>query len=63
MNKIHEQEISWAWLNACLEEMLVSHEGLSDGGRLQMTFELPVLRKALVSQEQGWRNYPVTYRV
>ena len=43
--------------------MLVSHEGLSDGGRLQMTFELPVLRKALVSQEQGWRNYPVTYRV
>ncbi len=63
MNKIHEQEISWAWLNACLEEMLVSHEGLSDGGHLQMTFELPVLRKALVSQEQGWRNYPVTYRV
>lgn len=63
MSKIHEQELSFGWLDACLEEILVSHDGLSDAGRLQMTFDLPVMRKALISQEQGWRNYPVTYRV
>ncbi len=63
MSKMHEQELSFGWMDACLEQMLVSHENLSDAGRLQMTFELPVMRKALLSQEQGWRNYPVTYRV
>ncbi|NJL25443.1 MAG: hypothetical protein HC902_09890 [Calothrix sp. SM1_5_4] len=36
---------------------------LSDSARLEVSFELPVLRAALVSGEQGWRSYPLTYRV
>lgn len=62
-SRLHEQELSWAWLSACLEQMLVTHQDLSDSGHLSVAFELPVLRKALVTEEQGWRNYPVTYRV
>lgn len=63
LSQMHEQEVSWPWLNSCLETMLASHQGLSDGGHLQVSFELPVLRKALLSQEHGWRSYPLTYRV
>jgi GTP cyclohydrolase IB len=63
LSQMHEQELSWPWLSNCLEQMLVSHESLSDGGHLQVSFELPVLRKALLSQEHGWRSYPLTYRV
>jgi len=63
VSRMHEQELSWPWLNECLEQMLVSHDGLSDSAHLNVAFELPVLRKALLSQEHGWRSYPLTYRV
>ncbi len=63
VSKMHEQELSWPWLSACLEQMLVSHENLSDAGHLRVSFELPVLRRALLSDEHGWRNYPVTFAV
>jgi GTP cyclohydrolase IB len=63
LSQMHEQELSWPWLSNCLEQMLVSHDSLSDAGRLQVSFELPVLRKALLSQEHGWRSYPLTYEV
>lgn len=63
LSQMHEQELSWSWLNSCLEKMLLSHDRLSDSGHLQVSFELPVLRKALLSQEHGWRSYPLTYRV
>ena len=63
LNQIHEQELAWPWLTSCLESMLATHHSLSDAGHLQVSFDLPVLRKALLSEERGWRNYPVTYRV
>lgn len=63
LSQMHEQELSWSWLHSCLEQMLLSHDGLSDSGHLNVSFELPVLRKALVSQEHGWRSYPLTYKV
>ncbi len=63
INQLHETELSWPFMNSVLEQMLVTHEKLSDAGYLQLNFELPVLRKALISGEQGWRNYPVTYRI
>jgi GTP cyclohydrolase I len=63
LSQMHEQELSWPWLSNCLEQMLVSHDALSDAGRLRVSFELPVLRKALLSQEHGWRSYPLTYEV
>jgi len=63
LSQMHEQEISWQWLSNCLEQMLISHDSLSDAGHLKISFELPVLRKALLSQEHGWRSYPLTYKV
>jgi GTP cyclohydrolase IB len=63
ISRMHEQELSWPWLNECLEQILVSHDGLSDSAHLNVAFELPVLRKALLSQEHGWRSYPLIYRV
>lgn len=62
LNRMHEHELSWPVLNDALAEMLRSHEGLSDAGQIELHFELPVLRPALLSGEQGWRSYPVTYR-
>lgn len=61
--RLQDQELSWPWLSECLEQMLTTHEKLSDAGRLDVSFELPVLRKALLSDLRGWRNYPVTYSV
>lgn len=62
LSQMHEQELTWPWLMNCLESMLVSQGNLSNSGHLQVSFELPVLRKALLSQEHGWRSYPLTYR-
>lgn len=63
INRLHEDELTWPWLNAALDQILSSHTELSDAARLEVHFDLPVLRKALLSDEQGWRNYPVTVRV
>lgn len=60
---MQDHEMNWPWLRECLEKILQSHDGLSDAGKLEVAFELPVLRKALLSQQQGWRNYPVTFSV
>src|ERR1700681_196640 len=32
LSLMHEQELSWQWLSSCLEQMLASHENLSDSG-------------------------------
>lgn len=61
--RLQEQEFSWPWLREGLSQMLESHEKLSDAGRLEVAFELPILRRGLKSGLQGWRNYPVTYTV
>lgn len=62
LTEFSEREISWAWLNEGLDQMLATHEKLSDAGYLQVAFEWPLLRPALLSQGRGWRTYPVTYR-
>jgi len=58
-----ERELSFAWLAASLDQMLSSHQKLSDAGFLQVAFDLPVRRQALLSGESGWRSYPVRYEV
>jgi GTP cyclohydrolase I len=62
LNRLHEHELSWPRLNEALDQMLESHEGLSDAGHISLSFELPVLRPALLSGEQGWRSYPLVYK-
>lgn len=63
INRLHEDELSWGWMSSSIEQILASHEGLSDSAHLEVSFELPVLRKALISEERGWRNYPVRMAV
>lgn len=58
-----ERPLDWAWLNACLDQMLSSQGALSDAAYFEVAFDLPVRRRALLSDQFGWRNYPVTYRV
>jgi GTP cyclohydrolase I len=63
LNHMHEQDLSVTWMRESVAQMLHSHQELSDAAELTLSFELPVLRKALLSDEHGWRTYPVTYRV
>lgn len=63
INHLHEKELDWGSMNAALEQILATHEKLSDAAELEVGFEFPVLRKALLSQEEGWRTYPVRFKI
>lgn len=47
-----------------LQELLCgflrTHEGLSHRARVELAFDLPLQRPALVSDNWGWRSYPAT---
>ncbi|QWT20895.1 GTP cyclohydrolase I FolE2 [Bacillus sp. NP157] len=47
-------------IRALLGEFLSSHEGLSDHARITIRFEHLVRRRALKSDNSGWRAYPIT---
>jgi GTP cyclohydrolase IB len=47
-------------IRALLGEFLSSHEGLSDHARITIGFEHLVRRRALRSDNSGWRAYPIT---
>lgn len=49
-----------AGVRGLLEQFLASHEGLSDHARVTITFEHLVRRRALRSDNSGWRAYPIT---
>lgn len=63
LTQFSERELSWEWLSEGLDQMLATHKTLSDAGLLEVQLEWPVLRPALLSQEHGWRTYPVRYEV
>lgn len=47
-------------LNAVLKDFIESHADLSTASTVKLNFTLPVKRKALISDETGWRHYPVS---
>ena len=49
-------------LRRLLKDFLDSHAGLSDQAMLQVRFDYLVRRPALVSDNTGWKGYPVTIR-
>ncbi len=49
-------------LRRLLKDFLDSHSGLSDQAMLSVRFEYLVRRRALVSDNTGWKGYPVTIR-
>jgi GTP cyclohydrolase I len=63
VSQLASEELTWNWLHSRLAEMLHTHEHLSKNARLTVQIEMPVLRPALISQESGWRAYPLTFDV
>ena len=46
-------------LNVLLDSMLQSHVELSESARLKLTFDIPLKKKALLSDNYGYQLYPV----
>ncbi|MCB1633539.1 MAG: GTP cyclohydrolase I FolE2 [Xanthomonadales bacterium] len=49
-----------ATVRQLLRDFLDSHQGLSDCAAVRVRYEHLIRRKALVSDKQGWKAYPVT---
>lgn len=54
-----EQALTPAGLCSLLHALLASHAGLSDRVRLRLEYSQLLKRRALVSDNAGWRAYPV----
>ena len=55
-----DRAISPCTLRQILRTFLDSHEGLSDRALVRVDFDYVVRRKALTSDNEGWRRYPVS---
>jgi GTP cyclohydrolase I len=53
------QVLSFSLLAQVLQQFLLSHEILSDRARVEIQFDALLERKALKSDDLGWRSYPV----
>jgi GTP cyclohydrolase I len=54
------QPLTPARLNQLLASMLESHEGISESAMIKLMFDLPLSKKALLSENIGHQIYPVT---
>ncbi len=54
------ESVNPATLKKLVQSFLASHEGLSDRAMVRIEFDYLVRRKALVSDNSGWRRYPVS---
>jgi len=50
-------------LKEVLEQFIKSHSSLSKNAFLEVRYQMPVQRKALLSNNTGWRNYPIKWKV
>jgi len=55
-----DRPLSPCALRQILHEFLESHAGLSDRALIRVDFDYVVRRKALTSDNEGWRRYPVS---
>lgn len=53
------QDLNFSLLKSIVDSFLLSHQGIATQAKIEVKFDALVLRKALVSQNQGWRSYPV----
>lgn len=56
-------DLSWLVLENLAQEFVKSQGGISSESRLIIRFQLPMQRRALKSELQGWRLYPVELKV
>ncbi len=55
-----ESSLSHATLCTLLDGFISSHEELSDQAFVKFDFDLHLRRKALITEKQGWKAYPIT---
>lgn len=55
-----ETRLDAASLGALMQTLIASQQGLANRARLRLRFERLLLRPALLSDNQGWRCYPVS---
>lgn len=56
---LSKNEMSLSLLGKATDEFLTSHADLSSQAWVQVQFEAPLMRKALKSNNQAWRSYPI----
>jgi GTP cyclohydrolase I len=54
-----QSELNFSSISFLLQSFLKNHEGLSRKAKLSLSFEALIQRKALKSENYGWRTYPV----
>lgn len=59
---ISDEPLSPCLLRRVLREFLNSHADLSDRAEIDVAFDYLVRRPALVSDNAGWRSYPITLK-
>lgn len=59
VENLESQPLDVSSIKKCLHDFLQSHSGLSNCAYLRLKFKLPVKRRSLVSEQDGWRHYHV----
>ena len=57
--QLADQPLTTQAMQSLLEDMAASHSDISDQVLVTLEFDLPLLRPALLSQNRGWKSYPV----
>ena len=55
-----ESSLSYQTLCELLDTFITTHDELSDKAFVKFDFDLHLRRKALITEKQGWKAYPVT---
>ena len=61
--KLESEVLTFDLLKSVTKSFLDSHQELSKTADVKVQFEMPVKRKALLSGEEGWRQYPVSLQM
>jgi GTP cyclohydrolase I len=62
-SSLSEKVLTSQVLKDLCAEFLKSHHELSSSSRIRVRMEMPVRREALISGQQAWRTYPVSWMV
>lgn len=58
-NHLEDETLSYGLLGRVLKSFLESHKDVSESAYVNLSYHQPMKRKALLSDNSGWRNYPV----
>lgn len=61
--KLLKQKMTVARLRETMKELVQSQKGLSDCARLILRWQQPIQRKALLSDNKGWKTYPMSLQI